>query len=269
MADPIAMNDSTRLDEVLPLFKPQNTLPNSGGAKNILGAKAFGIRLDIVSRPLMGEEETTDAGSSASDAESTCSSTASSLGWPKRCQQTALRARFFGGTRLEMIPGTPVGQSENLQDPQELHFGPPLQHEPYVPMPAPPWTVPAVVKKAVLPPPSWHSPVPPKHTPILHSVQTAPCSPKKRARNAMIAKAQKEAVPLKVRLPENSILDPVPLKPFLPAKKRPIPEFQNLTAAALQELKPGLPAKKLETPFLMENTLRLLQTPPGLHIAPR
>lgn len=85
----------------------------------------------------------------------------------------------------------------------------------------------------------------------------------------MIAKARKEAIPLKVRLPDDSMLGPVLLNPSLPVKKHPIPEFPNLTAVALQELKPGLPAKKKETLFLMEDTLRFLHTLPGLPIAPR
>lgn len=275
MAVPIAMNDNTQIDESPTLFNPENTLPKgkrSGGANNILGAKAAGIKLDIVSSSLMGEEETTDVGSSASDSESTCSSTASSLGWPKCRQRTAFRGRFFSGTRLEMIPGTPVGRSKHLQDQQqqqELQSSPPPQHEPHVPMPPPPSTVPLAVKEAVPPPPPVHSPTQPEHTPTMQSVQTEPNSPKKRARMAVIAKARKEAIPLKVRLPKYSMLGTVPLNPSLPAKKRPIPEFASLTAMALQELKPGLPAKKRETFFLTEDTLRFLQTPPGLPMAPR
>lgn len=247
----------------------------------------MGINLNIVSCPLMLAEETTDVGSSASDAESTCSSTSSSLGGPRRRQPTALHGRFFDGTPLETIPGTPIGQSEQ----QGLYSLFPPQHKPHVPMsppmapPPPPLTVPTAVKQAVPPSPLSHLPALPQQSPTVHFMENKPkalftqgsfpmtlalpCSPKRRARNALITKAQKEAIPLRVLLPDDNMLGSVPLNPTLPAKKRPLPEFASLTAMTLQELEPGLPAKKQETPFLVEDTLRILLPPPGLVIAPR
>lgn len=78
-----------------------------------------------------------------------------------------------------------------------------------------------------------------------------PTSPKRR-REATLARARREGVPLKARMPDYCVHFR-PLDPMLPAKKRPpFPELAGLTGNALN-LRPDMPAKKNVTKFLLQD----------------
>lgn len=102
----------------------------------------------------------------------------------------------------------------------------------------------------------------------------APTSPKRRAREATIAKAKRQGVPLKVRPPPgcdvlqerfNTALSQG-LNKALPVKKRPV--FGEVAgeapAEALRSLEPGLPVKKVVPGFLLAGGPQFLAPPPGL-----
>lgn len=75
-------------------------------------------------------------------------------------------------------------------------------------------------------------------------------SPTQAAREAMLARAEREGLPLKVRLPPHLEGVPLALDPSLPAKKRlPFQEFDHLTAHLMLGQKPGQPMKKQVTGF--------------------
>jgi len=84
-----------------------------------------------------------------------------------------------------------------------------------------------------------------------------PLTPKKQARDATMAKARRNGVPLKVKLPES--LAPATIRGFdylTPMKKRPV--FADVAgpepANALLRLEPGMPVKKRVPSFLLVET---------------
>merc|ERR1719215_1455760 len=112
------------------------------------------------------------------------------------------------------------------------------------------------------------APPPPEQAPQLQQapqVQRQECteeavSPKRRAREAMLARAKREALPLKVRMPAEAV-DQLPrrdLDPAVPVKKRPVfaQLFPTITEAALKKLQPGEPVKKRPTGFLLKDPPR-------------
>jgi hypothetical protein len=90
-------------------------------------------------------------------------------------------------------------------------------------------------------------------------------SPKKRAREAVLTKALRDGVALKVRAPAYGTQSIRPMDPLLPVKKRPILS----ECSAVNELKADLPAKKKVSSFLLEDPPSMLpSSPPGLSLAP-
>merc|ERR1719343_145689 len=88
-------------------------------------------------------------------------------------------------------------------------------------------------------------------------------SPRRRAREATLAKAREHAVPLKVRTPEGAPGPRSDLNPHLPAKKRVVfEEFANMTAQATK-LEAEEPVKKRPTEFLLQDVPRVMRSPPG------
>jgi len=169
-----------------------------------------------------GEVDSTDAGSSCSEAESGWSS-ASEVTQQHREQLRAPTLRrkkpamlnkrvrlqsgkFFQGTPLTPIPGTPVRQPECHPSPEKM----------------------LASFAECRPPPG------------------LPATPKRQARQALLERATAEGIPLKVRMPEVALQHMKVLDNSLPAKKRPIFTSEPLS------LNPRLPAKKCLTPFLLE-----------------
>lgn len=202
-------------------------------------------------------EETTDAGSGVSDGESTCSSTA---GECKKVMQRN-RTRCFTGTPLETIPGTPMAVAAHhatTPGKQRQHEQTLLRRPPGLPSP---------MSGDLLEQPSAGATS--SQGPVNFS-RALPVSPKKRAREALLVKARREAVPLKVRVPVYDGQICKPLDSSLPVKKRPpfSELFESITAAA-QNLHPENPAKKKLSAFLLEappSMSMMLTPPPGLKI---
>jgi hypothetical protein len=117
-----------------------------------------------------------------------------------------------------------------------------------------------------------------------HFSRTRPESPKKRAREATLAKAKHNGIPVKIALPANVAPVSRSFDHTLPVKKRPVfaealgPE----SVAALRKMESGMPVKKRIPTFLVEHTpvaiqaslvsteewrLRI-QAPPGLFEMP-
>lgn len=94
----------------------------------------------------------------------------------------------------------------------------------------------------------------------------APSTPKKQARDFTMGKP-KHGVPLKVKLPDH-FTAVSGCDPCLPVKKKPV--FADVAgaeaAAALLRLEPSMPVKMRVTNFLLEDTFRSMQPPPGLEI---
>lgn len=211
------------------------------GAKRGLKNRSLAKESQAVVKIEVAEsEETTDAGSGVSDAESTCSSTA---GECKKLMQRN-RTRCFTGTPLETIPGTPMAVAahhattpgKQRQNEQTL-----LRRPPGLPSP---------MSGDLLEQPSAGATT--SQGPVNFS-RALPVSPKKRAREALLVKARREAVPLKVRVPVYDGQICKPLDSSLPVKKRPpfSELFESITAAA-QNLHPENPAKKKLSAFLLE-----------------
>lgn len=240
------------------------------------------------------EVETTDAGSAISDVESVCSSASMpeagtrtppvGPGWggSRRRMPAPLHGRLLVGTRLETIPGTPNADGKwQLDGPDTV---PPYGRAVTAyrsPPPAPPG-VPAPRLLRSLPSPPPHNALVKRDVPTKPSAvfvyqgtpQTsqAPISPKKCAREAMLAKAQREARPLKVRLPAYATQssEPAHLDPMFPVKKRVLfADLIKITAAVMGKLDMSEPVKKKPTDFLLAEPPRVIRPPPGLPAKPR
>lgn len=234
---------------------------------------ALGFHMGANHSAALGEE-TTDAGStSASEAESTCSSTTAvpgTAGGARRMRRrpTALCCSLFDGTVLEPIPGTPVAKAGS---PQRCRPAPQAVEAPPVP-PGQFETVAPEALAALAPAAVLLSHAPP---PKLPAAPALLLSPKRRARDATMARARRDAVPLKVKVPayDSDLPWTPPLDPTLPVKKYPaFQEFAGVTASALKALRalePGVPVKKQATSFLLDEPPRVLQPPPGLLAQPR
>lgn len=195
------------------------------------------------------EVESTDVGSSGSDAESGWSSasdapqihprqlqleqersktqTLGTLGQAKRQRPKSLAKRvrlqagqYFRGTPLTPIPGTPKAYSSSSSDAEENSF----------------------VQAPESVPPAEASGAPPG----------LPGSPKRRARQALLDRARCDGIPLKVRIPEDIAKNLRSLDYSMPAKKRP-PLWPDLALSSSMNLDPSLPAKKCLSPFLLES----------------
>jgi len=93
---------------------------------------------------------------------------------------------------------------------------------------------------------------------ILAYSPASPRSPKKRARAAMLARAKRERVPLKVREPQGCSPKSSACRawdPSLPVKKAFVPRSPK-SALAAKRLVPGVPAKKRESGFLLQDPPR-------------
>jgi len=198
------------------------------------------------------EVESTDAGSSGSDAESGWSSASEApqsdhrfqqrqqqerpkpqpLGQTKRQRPKPLAKRvrlqaglYFRGTPLTPIPGTPKKQEAEFSSSGSDAEG---------------------VNSCKLQTPV--EPVPPG---AVAAPPGLPGSPKRRARQAMLEKARSEGIPLKVRIPEEMAKNLRSLDYTIPAKKRP-PVWPGMDfGSAVNLLDPQLPAKKCLSPFLL------------------
>mmetsp|Transcript_22672 Transcript_22672/g.77433 ORF Transcript_22672/g.77433 Transcript_22672/m.77433 type:complete len:305 (-) Transcript_22672:202-1116(-) len=249
------------------------------------------------------EADSTDAGSSISDSESVCSSTSahdigakvelSGPGWGAsrlRRMPAALRNRKRFEPNLETIPGTPIASQEleatMAPKTEPISFG--LAAAP-VPVPPPPQMAqppPPFAEVPMLQPPGLRMPppAPPLNAPVLCGARSSapmlfcqgslpgasPGSPKRRAREAMLAQARTTSLPVKVRAPAYATVPAARLDPAMPAKKRLVfGELSHITAAAMQKLEPGEPVKKRPTDFLLAEPPRVLQLPPGLSAQPR
>jgi len=196
------------------------------------------------------EVESTDAGSSGSDAESGWSSASEApqidprfqqrqqqdrpkpqpLGQTKRQRPKPLAKRvrlqaglYFRGTPLTPIPGTPKKEAEFSSSGSDAEG----------------------VNSCKLQAPV--EPVPPG---AVAAPPGLPGSPKRRARQAMLETARSEGIPLKVRVPEEIAKNLRSLDYTIPAKKRP-PLWPGMDFASAVNLDPQLPAKKCLSPFLL------------------
>jgi hypothetical protein len=86
-------------------------------------------------------------------------------------------------------------------------------------------------------------------------VSCLPSSPNRRTRLAIMDKAKRDGVPVKVEVQHDSVFPAVPLNPALPAKKR-LPFFEDVVISldqSVRKLKPGMPVKKRVNPWLLES----------------
>mmetsp|Transcript_117724 Transcript_117724/g.263187 ORF Transcript_117724/g.263187 Transcript_117724/m.263187 type:complete len:312 (-) Transcript_117724:193-1128(-) len=303
---------SDSCDEWPPLLAAKSTTPGLAvGRARSLAAKTTGTAKIAVHGPsptrfpALQEEDTTDAGSSTSDAESTCSSSSAwasgseeerpylaggrprpqALEAGRRRLPVGLRSRGrFEGTPLELIPSTPSAEGSTWSLAPEVlaqaHGGSPdkflsLPPPPELPPPSlpcaplappPPVSPGQSLRKSVAAPPAVLFHAPPK------MAQASTGSPKRRAREEMLARAKQQSIPLKVRPPVQSDDEEssAPLVPGLPAKKCPVfLEFASAAAASLRELEPSLPVKMQMTSWLLKEPPRVLRPPPGLAALPR
>jgi len=193
-----------------------------------------------------------------------------------------LKSRLLVGTRLETIPGTPNADGEwQLDAPSDVPpCGRTVTADPLVPTPPPGVSAPRLLRSLPSPPPH-NAPEKcdaPRKPPLVFLYQGTPQmsqephSPKRRAREAMLAKARQEALPLKVRPPAYAVQlsAPMHLDPMLPVKKRVMfAELAKITAAVMTKLDASEPVKKKPTDFLLAEPPRVIRPPPGLPAMPR
>jgi len=211
--------------------------------------------------PLQGEVESTDAGSSASEAESGYYSSASdssqrpsSASSSQRPQSRQLRqdvqqtpvchprarlgplsrkirlqrGQFFRGTPLTPIPGTPVGPKGSLaaddssSGSEDVNTG-------------------GVNRRPEL---ARHS-----AAELFGVPPGLPLTPQRRARHHVLEEAMAKKVPIKVSMPDGFARHQSSLDCNLPAKKRPLWPTPLLSQ---QVLDPRLPVKKRLPAFLLE-----------------
>eukprot|EP00427_Karlodinium_veneficum_P002152 CAMPEP_0169156962 /NCGR_PEP_ID=MMETSP1015-20121227/54322_1 /TAXON_ID=342587 /ORGANISM="Karlodinium micrum, Strain CCMP2283" /LENGTH=298 /DNA_ID=CAMNT_0009227849 /DNA_START=83 /DNA_END=976 /DNA_ORIENTATION=- len=82
-------------------------------------------------------------------------------------------------------------------------------------------------------------------------VSCLPSSPNRRTRLAIMDKAKRDGVPVKVEVQHDSVFPAVLLNPALPAKKR-LPFFEDVVISLdqnVRKLKPGMPVKKRVNPW--------------------
>lgn len=241
--------------------------------------------------------ETTDASTCNSDGGSGCSSPlagmeapqdAISRGCSSRPSMSAqLQRPMLLGTRNVSISGKSyVNQWKNIRIPAGTSRSEQLALT-CTSFPLPQLVAPTCrTLHLPLSPPARNAPVPhqmcPTHAPgvVCHSTPLhchAPISPRRQAREAIVARARCEGVPLKVRLPSYATPSPsqAQLDPARPVKKRVVfHELANITAEVMSRLQPFEPAKKQPTKFLLADpprvmALRALQLPPGLFAVAR
>lgn len=230
------------------------------------------------------DEDSTDVGSSVSDAETTCSSIVSSARGTEVDDQPVTKNRCGGGPRsakqhqrpprkrfnstfLEPIPGSPAKRS----DCEVLLLGPSLMAEQEKANP----------KGQFCPPPGL-SPMPQSthgaahllsaplvlaYEPPTHDSGASGPLHKPPPYDADVhmdlMQVLKIPEPLKVRPSEEIAVLARPLDPTQPVKKRPaFPEFAGITNFGLQ---PGVPVKKKLSYFLLEEPRPLI----SLGLAPR
>jgi len=260
----------------------------------LMFAKGTG-NICVASPDLEEEVDTTDGGSAASDVESVCSSASlpeagsrTPLVGPgggsscRRRMPAPLHGRLLVGTRLETIPGTPNADGKcriNVPDsvPNSGRAVAACNSPPPAPRGVP---TPLLLRSLPSPPPhnapekrdaAWKPSAVFVYQAAPQTCQ-APISPKKSAREAMLAKARREALPLKVRLPAYAMQSSVPthLDPMFPVKKRVIfAELARMTAAVMGKLDASEPVKKKPTDFLLAEPPRVIRPLPGLPAKPR
>jgi hypothetical protein len=85
-------------------------------------------------------------------------------------------------------------------------------------------------------------------------VSCLPSSPNRRARLAIIEKAKRDGLPVKVESQVGHDHATVPLNPALPAKKKlPFLDDLPISDQSMRSLKPGVPAKKRVSPWLLQS----------------
>jgi len=193
------------------------------------------------------EDDTTDAGSS--DADSSCSSgSESSLQSGRSFNEWSRLRRLaprklamgkkvrFSSTPLDTIPGTP-----NAEQHMELAAAPTEQPKRNKCM-----TANAVDFLATAPPsvPSGHCSSTGK------SHQNAIAGVSQHTTEGVLARAKRQALPLKLQLPAHLERAGRQLDPSMPAKKRPA--YVEFTTATVAD--PNMPLKKMVSRFLLENS---------------
>jgi len=246
-----------------PFAPPGLTLEHSS-----VRAPAMAQRLAVLERrkgKFNVEDDTTDAGSS--DADSSCSSGSegglqsgrSFNDWASASRLRRLAPRKlamgrkvrFSSTPLATIPGTP-----NAEQHMELSAAPTEQPEQNKSMTENALDVLATAPPSVL---GGHC----SSTGKSHENSTGVES--KHATEIVLARAKRQALPLKLQLPAHLERARRQLDPSMPAKKRPAyMEFTTATVADMQKLDPNMPLKKTVSRFLLENS-----QPAASHLAPR
>jgi hypothetical protein len=208
------------------------------------------------------EDDTTDAGSS--NADSSCSSGSESslqsgrsfTDWAAASRLRRLAPRKlamgkkvrFSSTPLDTIPGTP-----NAEQHMEL---PATTEQPEKKC----MTTNAVGVLATAPPS-----VPTGHCTSTGKSHQNAADISKHSTEGMLARAKRQALPLKLRLPAHLERARRQLDPSMPAKKRPAyVEFTTATVADMQGLDPNVPLKMTVSRFLLEDSQQAVT-----YLAPR
>jgi len=95
-------------------------------------------------------------------------------------------------------------------------------------------------------------------------VSCLPASPNRRTRLAIMDKAKRDGVPVKVEVQHDSVFPAVSLSPALPAKKS-LSFFEDVVISldqSVRKLKPGMPVKKRVNPWLLENPCANVKSTP-------
>jgi len=203
---------------------------------------------------VVAQQDSTDVGSWCSESESSCCSLSVGGLLPPTLGSLA-------GKPLEPIPGTPCGS-----EPPTLSEEAPaaaVEQRDLLPPPAAPaskltaWTPPPLLRASLAAAPLAVAAAPgvDEGTNEVDGGEEEPVSPsaeRRRAREAMIDRARREFLPLKVRPPAQAPPAPVHVDPHVPLKKRLVfKELGRLTAAVMKKLEPGEPAKKRPSTFLL------------------
>mmetsp|Transcript_2335 Transcript_2335/g.6038 ORF Transcript_2335/g.6038 Transcript_2335/m.6038 type:complete len:299 (-) Transcript_2335:29-925(-) len=234
------------------------------------------------------EDETTDAGSDQHElsevgSSSEMGSRSSSKGGTAGGVSSRLRSKFRG-TPLEPIPGTPANRDDferapgmPLKTKVDARSSPgvprrtasALRQQPRIP-PPPAYCAPAALPASKPVPAPARGPKVLVPGPVRSSApfSSDPVSPKRRKREATLAKARKDGVPLKIGIPEHlaaifaGVASPLTDPSAVAKTTPPYPEFTGRTAEHLAlGMEEKLPAKKNLIPWLTEDPPRLLPVP--------
>lgn len=94
-------------------------------------------------------------------------------------------------------------------------------------------------------------------------ISCLPTSPKRRARVAILEKAKRDGLPVKVESQFDNDFATIPLNPAVPAKKK-LPFVDNLASSgqSMRRLKPGVPVKKHVNPWLLQSADTIVKLTP-------